>query len=102
LAGYWQKIARLNKNPERSAGFKVLKAPDVPSVLLELGYLSSEKDVAALTSPEWRIKAADSVAASINAFFAPRLHDRQTAGAELNSQAADPDKTAVVVLRPHL
>ena len=50
LAGYWQKIARLNKNPERSAGFRVLQAPDVPSVLLELGYLSSEKDVAALTS----------------------------------------------------
>ena len=72
LVGYWQKIARLNKNPERAAGFKVLQAPDVPSVLLELGYLSSEKDVKALTSPEWRLQATGSVVASIDAFFAPR------------------------------
>ena len=57
LVGYWQKIARLNKNPERAAGFKVLQAPDVPSVLLELGYLSSDRDSRALTSPDWRDKA---------------------------------------------
>ena len=73
LVGYWQKIARLNKNPERSAGFKVLQAPDVPSVLLELGYLSSDKDVKALTSPEWRDGATTSIVKAIDTFFAPRL-----------------------------
>ncbi len=72
LVGYWQKIARLNKNPERAAGFKVLQAPDVPSVLLELGYLSSDKDVKALTSAEWRLQATGSTVAAIDAFFAPR------------------------------
>ena len=72
LVGYWEKIARLNKNPERAAGFKVLQAPDVPSVLLELGYLSSDKDMAQLTSPDWRAKAAGSVLAAIDSFFAPR------------------------------
>lgn len=72
LVGYWQKIAHLNKNPERSAGFKVLQAPDVPSVLLELGYLSSQKDVKALTSPVWRAEASGSVVAAVDAFFAPR------------------------------
>lgn len=72
LVGYWQKIAHLNKNPERAAGFKVLQAPDVPSVLLELGYLSSEKDAKALTSPDWRAQASGSVVAAVDAFFAPR------------------------------
>ena len=70
LTGYWAKIARLNRNPERAAGFKVLQAPDVPSVLLELGYLSSDRDAKMLTSPEWRDKATGSVASAIDAFFA--------------------------------
>ena len=47
---------RLNHHPERSAGFVVLKAPDFPSVLVELGYLSNAQDVANLTSPDWRDK----------------------------------------------
>ncbi len=37
-----QAASKLNKNPHRSAGFRVLRAPDVPSVLVELGYLSSK------------------------------------------------------------
>ena len=37
LVNYWKVAGRLNKNPQRAAGFVVLKAPDVPSVLLELG-----------------------------------------------------------------
>ncbi len=72
LVGYWEKIAHLNKNPERAAGFRVLQAPDVPSVLLELGYLSSDKDVRTLTSPEWRDRAAGSVVNAVNTFFGPR------------------------------
>ena len=72
LVGYWEKIAKLNKNPERAAGFKVLQAPDVPSVLLELGYLSSAKDVKNLTSPEWRQGASTAIVNAIDRFFAPR------------------------------
>ena len=64
LTGYWAKIARLNRNPERSAGFKVLQAPDVPSVLLELGYLSSGSDMKSLASPDWRARAVGGVAAA--------------------------------------
>jgi N-acetylmuramoyl-L-alanine amidase len=70
LAEYWKVAARLNKNPSRSAGFVVLKAPDVPSVLLELGYLSNDADAADLSSPLWRQKAAAQVARAIEAFFA--------------------------------
>ncbi|SFK46955.1 N-acetylmuramoyl-L-alanine amidase [Methylocapsa palsarum] len=69
LTNYWKVAGRLNKNPQRSAGFRVLKAPDVPSVLLELGYLSNRKDDASLSSAEWRDKAAGRVAEAIAAFF---------------------------------
>lgn len=60
----------LIKNPHRYAGFKVLKAPDVPSVLVELGYLSNEKDEAQLADPDWRGKAASSISNAIAAFAA--------------------------------
>ena len=72
LVGYWQEIGSLNKNPHRSAGFRVLKAPDVPSVLLELGYLSSKNDLASLTSPQWREKATELVAKAVEGFFKDR------------------------------
>ena len=79
LTDYFKVAARLNKNPRRSAGFVVLKAPDVPSVLLELGYLSNETDVADLTSPAWRDKASAQVAKAIDAFFARRLPEQPAA-----------------------
>ena len=61
--------AKLNHNPERSAGFVVLKAPEFPSVLIELGYLSNAQDVQALTSAEWRSKTAAAMVSAIDAFF---------------------------------
>ena len=66
-----QRIGLIN-NPHRFAGFKVLKAPDVPSVLVELGYLSNAKDEAQLLSAEWRGKAAASIADAIERFAAAR------------------------------
>jgi len=70
VIGEWRMAGRLNRNPERSAGFMVLKAPDFPSVLLELGYLSNPQDVKALTSPEWRDKATNALVAAIDHLFA--------------------------------
>jgi N-acetylmuramoyl-L-alanine amidase len=63
----------LTKTPHRHADFKVLKAEDVPSVLVELGYLSNPEDEAALTSAEWRSKVVKAITASIGAFFERRL-----------------------------
>lgn len=60
----------MHQDAMRSAGFVVLKAPDVPSVLVELGYVSNAEDVRNLTSAEWRDKAANSIAASVDRFFA--------------------------------
>jgi len=48
----------LINNPHRSAGFRVLMAPDVPSVLVELGFLSNKEDEAQLISPDFRNKVA--------------------------------------------
>ncbi len=61
----------LNRNPQRAAGFVVLKAPDFPSVLVELGYLSNARDVANLKSEPWRDKMTDAVRVAIDGFFAP-------------------------------
>lgn len=60
----------LIKNPHRYAGFKVLKAPDVPSVLVELGYLSNPADEAQLLDPKWRVKAAESISNAVSQFAA--------------------------------
>ncbi|MEO3999161.1 N-acetylmuramoyl-L-alanine amidase [Mesorhizobium sp. CAU 1732] len=62
------EIQMIKTNPHRFASFRVLRAPDVPSVLLELGYLSNEEDEAQLRDPEWRAKAAEGIAAAIKAF----------------------------------
>ncbi len=98
LANYWKVAARLNKNPERSAGFKVLTAPDVPSVLLELGYLSNEKDAAALNSADWRDKATTQVANAIEAFFEVRSPSAAEAAGEspllLKPTNSDADTTS--------
>jgi N-acetylmuramoyl-L-alanine amidase len=72
LVSKWREAGSLNKNPSRSASFVVLKAHDVPSALLELGYLSSQKDLANLVSPEWRERAARATADAIDAYFSAR------------------------------
>lgn len=79
LVNYWKVAGRLNKNPERAAGFRVLTAPDVPSVLLELGYLSNVKDAKSLVAPEWRDATTGKVVAAINAFFDSRAGTGVTA-----------------------
>jgi N-acetylmuramoyl-L-alanine amidase len=66
-------VIEMTNRPIRSAGFRVLKAPDVPSVLLELGYLSSRADEKLLNSPAWRAKAAGGVAHAIDNYFAGRM-----------------------------
>lgn len=75
LIARWREAGSLNKNPSRSASFVVLKSYDVPSALLELGYLSSEKDLSRLTSPDWRSAAAGKTAEAIEAFFAARTKE---------------------------
>jgi N-acetylmuramoyl-L-alanine amidase len=73
VVGHLKSTARLHQHPLKSAGFVVLKAPDVPSVLVELGYVSNRADLKSLISPEWRERTADSLVQAMDAFFARRL-----------------------------
>jgi N-acetylmuramoyl-L-alanine amidase len=66
-------VARLHKNPLKAAGFRVLRAPDVPSVLVELGYVSNREDLKSLVSDSWRSKAADTVVQAIETYFSTRV-----------------------------
>ena len=78
LMGDMKTTTRMHKHPLKSAGFRVLKAPDVPSVLIELGYVSNKDDLEHLVSESWRSRTVGSVAHAIDTFFAKRL---ATAGA---------------------
>ncbi len=73
LMGDMKTVTRMHKNPLKSAGFRVLKAPDVPSVLVELGYVSNKDDLEHLLSDTWRSRTVGAVAHAIDAFFAKRL-----------------------------
>ncbi|MCR6631721.1 MAG: N-acetylmuramoyl-L-alanine amidase [Magnetospirillum sp.] len=61
--------ANLLGNTHRFAGFAVLKAPDVPSVLIEMGYLSNEAEERNLRQPEHRVKLAKSISRAVDRFF---------------------------------
>ncbi|WP_024509792.1 N-acetylmuramoyl-L-alanine amidase [Bradyrhizobium sp. ARR65] len=73
LMGEMKNATRMHKHPLKSAGFRVLKAPDVPSVLVELGYVSNKGDLDHLVSESWRNRTAGSMAQAIDAFLAKRL-----------------------------
>jgi N-acetylmuramoyl-L-alanine amidase len=73
LIGEMKNSVRMHKHPLKSAGFKVLKAPDVPSVLIELGYVSNKGDLEHLVSENWRNRTVGSMAQAIDVFFAKRL-----------------------------
>jgi N-acetylmuramoyl-L-alanine amidase len=76
LAGEMKPVTRMHKKPLKSAGFRVLRAPDIPSVLVELGYVSNRQDLQLLLSEPWRNRTADSMAQAIETFLSS-----QTAGA---------------------
>jgi N-acetylmuramoyl-L-alanine amidase len=73
LVGELSQTVEMVSNPLRSAGFRVLTAPDVPSVLLELGYLSNPEDEALLRDPEWRRKAVEHIVSAVRLFAEAKM-----------------------------
>ncbi len=65
--------AELVKNPHRSAGFRVLTAHDVPSALVELGYLSHKLDEKLMATDAWRDRMSGAIVAAIDRYFARRF-----------------------------
>lgn len=72
LIGRLAGVTPLLNNTHRRGNFKVLLAPDVPAVLLELAFISNGKDEANLRSPAWRKRAMTATAAAIDAYFQER------------------------------
>lgn len=66
------------RNAHRFAGFVVLKAPDVPSVLVELGYLSNKEDEQALASAEHRARLCEAIVKAIERYFDWQRSVKQT------------------------
>lgn len=56
---------RMHRRPQQSGGFSVLKTPDIPSVLLEVGFLSSDRDFKRLSDPAWRATLAEALLAAL-------------------------------------
>jgi N-acetylmuramoyl-L-alanine amidase len=73
LVAIMKRTARLHKEPIKSAGFRVLRAPDVPSVLVELGYVSNKEDLQSLLSDSWRDHTANAMASAIDGYFSDHL-----------------------------
>jgi N-acetylmuramoyl-L-alanine amidase len=71
-----KKDVNMINNPHRFAGFQVLRAPDVPSVLVEIGYLSNEEDEKLMLDPVWRGHVAERLASAVGEFAG-----KKTAGA---------------------
>lgn len=69
LVNEMAKSVKLVKNTHRFAGFAVLKAPDMPSALLEMGYLSNKTEEANLKMSAYRKKLANSAANAIDKYF---------------------------------
>jgi N-acetylmuramoyl-L-alanine amidase len=67
--GVMDGVVLMTGKPMRSAGFTVLRAPDVPSVLVELGYLSNTKDEKLLQQEDWHMTFAQTLTAAIDKHF---------------------------------
>lgn len=64
-----QKAGEIRQKAHRFAGFLVLKAPDVPSVLIEVGYLTNRDDESAMSTGRWRRGMANSIARAMDRYF---------------------------------
>ena len=70
LVGNLESDVPMLPNPERHAGFVVLKAADIPSVLVEMGFMSNPADEAELRRPQHRARVAEAMRRAVDAYFA--------------------------------
>lgn len=82
-----QTVGSLTHKTHRFAGFRVLKAPDVPSVLIEVGYLSNDSDESSMRSARWRRSMAGAIARSVDTYFRRTRRDQAQ-----GSAAGQPDQ----------
>ncbi len=90
LMGQLAPVMEMSTKPHREARFVVLRSPDVPSVLVELGYLSSKRDLEMLQNPDWRAGVTGSMARAVDQFFATRTSIGQPGAGARRSAAIAP------------
>jgi len=71
------QVGGVTLKSHRFAGFRVLKAPDVPSVLIELGYLSSAQDESEMKTRRWRANMAAAITRAVDAYFKQSRPDQK-------------------------
>jgi N-acetylmuramoyl-L-alanine amidase len=81
LVGSLDQDLPMLPNPDRHAGFVVLKAADIPSVLVEMGFMSNQRDEAALRQPDHRKLVAQAMHRAVEAFFIGSAHVAAGSGA---------------------
>jgi N-acetylmuramoyl-L-alanine amidase len=80
VLGQIGKVGRLHKASVEQAGFAVLKAPDVPSILVESAFISNPEEEGKLRDPEYQARLVDALATGIKRYFArnpPLARSRQ-------------------------
>ena len=65
LQVFKEQITELSSQPLRYAAFSVLKSPDIPSILIEAGFMSTPSDLQNLITPKWRVEFADALSEAI-------------------------------------
>ncbi|MFN3861091.1 MAG: N-acetylmuramoyl-L-alanine amidase [Roseateles sp.] len=81
VLGQMGKVGRLHKPRVEQAGFAVLKAPDIPSILVETAFISNPEEEQKLRDPDYQDKLVDALAAGIAKYFAnnpPMVRKRST------------------------
>jgi N-acetylmuramoyl-L-alanine amidase len=63
------RVGRLHKPQVEQAGFAVLKAPDIPSILVETAFISNPQEEALLRDPEWQARLVEALAEGIRRYF---------------------------------
>ncbi|MDY0029252.1 MAG: N-acetylmuramoyl-L-alanine amidase [Pseudobdellovibrionaceae bacterium] len=69
VSGFQSNGIKTLQGAHRSAGFAVLKAMDIPSILIEMGYLTNRGEVERLSSPQHRQKIASTIKKSVDSYF---------------------------------
>jgi N-acetylmuramoyl-L-alanine amidase len=85
LVGSLDQNLPMLPNPARHAGFIVLKAADIPSVLVEMGFMSNPADEAELRRPQHRVRIAAAMKRAVDAYFAANSTMSQLGSAEVMS-----------------
>jgi N-acetylmuramoyl-L-alanine amidase len=80
VLGQLDRVGRLHKPRVEQAGFAVLKAPDIPSILVETAFISNPEEEAQLGNPAYRARLVEALMSGIKRYFAknpPLARNRQ-------------------------